>query len=96
MSIEKFILNSKPVSLAKGYDVLIWVDDDNDLVCAGFTEHGIQQLREAVGGHYDDESSVVICVHPQEFAAIFDKETKIGIVNHDRSAVTEMSKKALH
>lgn len=95
MSTVKYTLTNKPTALSKGYDILIWIDDDGDIVCSSFSPKGFEVMKMMTGGFYTEDTTVIICVHPEEFVSMLPDKTRVGIVSRDHSTVTEMSKNML-
>lgn len=81
--------------LAAGYDALVWIDQDGDVVCCAYTEGGARFLRSVLPG-YRRGDIMQILSHPDEFTAAIPKKIIIGKVNPDDGKVYTLAHHRLH
>jgi hypothetical protein len=66
--------------LAAGYDILIWVDGDGDVVCCGYSRDAQDFLR-SISANYTNGDILEIISHPDEFFAATPHDFNIGYVS---------------
>ena len=63
--------------LAVGYDVLIWIDEDGDIVCKAYTPEGDQFLLK-LWPTYQKGDIMEIVSSPEEFFAAVPPDLNVG------------------
>lgn len=72
--------------LAAGYDVLVWKDDDGDIVCCAYTELGTRWLRAFIPS-YEVGDIAQILAPPEEFARLVPDNVLVGRYTTDTKRV---------
>lgn len=80
---------------AEGYDVVVWVDNDGDIVARGFTHLGHKQLKGFVNSYHPGDIVQIYC-EPDEFIAEFSPETTVGMLNSRTKKIGPYSASRLH
>lgn len=75
---------------AKGYDVLVWIDEEGDIVCRAYTEGGTRFLQ-AMDKRYIQGDVLEIISHPEEFKKNIPPMLKVGSISPKSKKVTKMS-----
>ena len=78
---------------AKGFDVVVWVDTDGDIVCRAFTPGGDEYLKNLVN-HYERSDIVQIYSDPEEFYKSVPPDLVVGLLTHN--GVKTMGSPRLH
>jgi hypothetical protein len=88
---------TKPPSRAqaKGYDLVVWIDDDGDIVTRGFTERGLNFLKTILP-QVRFEDIVMITAGPDEFAQAVGEYLKVGYKNPESGLIAPMRDRFLH
>jgi hypothetical protein len=82
-------------SLAKGYDLLIWVDEEGDVVCFAYTKQGQEFLKQA-HEDYKKGDVIEILAHPSDFRKLLPPGIRVGLLNDGFDSVSEFSSAHLH
>lgn len=78
---------------AENYDIVVWVDEEGDIVARGFSDTGHTALRRYVN-EYQRGDIVQIYVPPKEFEADMPTDLTVGLLT--RSGVRPMRSAHLH
>lgn len=81
--------------LAKGYDILVWMDTDGDVVCTSYTKRGNVFLK-SIGGKYRAGSIMEIMGEPKEFQELIPPDVRVGLLSPETNKVARMAKNSLH
>jgi hypothetical protein len=79
---------------AKGFDVVVWVDGDGDIVAKGFSDAGHDALRQYVSD-YRKGDIVEIYVDPDQFTKDVGENILVGALD-GQGKVVAMDKLRLH
>lgn len=74
---------------AKGYDVLIWIDEEGDVVCRSYTEGGTKFLQ-TMDKRYLQGDVLEIVSHPEVFKKHIPPMLKVGSISPGTKKVTRM------
>lgn len=80
---------------AAGFDIVVWSDDEGDVVARAFTPAGDRALKAFVN-KYEKGAIVIIYCHPEEFQQEIPKGTIVGLLSPRAKKVVPMSKNPLH
>lgn len=72
-----------------GYDILVWLDEEMDVVCCGYTEAGETFLR-TIYPPYTNGDILEIISHPEEFKASIPFNINVGLRNYRTNKVAPM------
>lgn len=79
---------------ARGYDVLVWIDQDGDIVSSAYTRKGVEALRKMVPAYLDGDIMEIL-IHPEEFSHMM-KEYRVGFIEYTSKKVMPMEQSRLH
>lgn len=79
---------------AKGYDILIWIDEEGDVVCRSYTENGTKFLQ-AMDKRYLQGDVLEIISHPEEFKKHIPPMLKVGSISPKSKKVSRMHTQGL-
>lgn len=79
---------------ADGFDVVVWVDKDGDIVAKAFSTEGDKALKQYVND-YRKGDIIEIYVPPSQFEADMPQTLRVGLLTTARGVVT-MRTTALH
>lgn len=88
-------MKSKRPERMKGYDVLVWIDGDGDVVCSGYTAGGNEFLR-TICPQYKTGQVLEIISPPEEFRKHIPPKVKVGLVSPGTKKITSMFHGPLH
>lgn len=74
----------------KGYDVLVWMDEDKDIVCQSYTEKGTEFLK-TLDKRYAEGDVLEIISHPDEFKAHIPPNLVVGSISPRTNKITKMT-----
>ena len=74
------------------FDVVVWMDDDGDMMTKGFSQAGHECLR-SMSEEYVEEPILILC-HPDVFMGHMTNGVRVGL--RTEQIVCEMNKKHLH
>lgn len=74
---------------AKGYDVLVWIDEEGDVVCRAYTDEGTDFLR-GMDNRYVRGDVLEIISHPDEFKKHIPPKLKVGSIAPRSRKVTPL------
>lgn len=77
------------------YDILVWIDDDGDVVCSNLTERGYGFLRTLTTDFEDGQVLQIMCT-PEEFANQVPDNVLVGMRMHPSGKVVPMEHPLLH
>lgn len=80
--------------VAKGFDVVVWVDNDGDIVAKAFTPRGHNSLRKFVSDYHNGDIVEIYC-DPDAFMKELEDEVALGTLNQHGKVVL-MGKLYLH
>jgi hypothetical protein len=80
---------------AAGFDIVVWVDNDGDIVCRAFTSPGHKAIRKLVND-YRRGDIVQIYNSPEEFQAEMPESLAIGMLQKQSKKVVPLSIIRLH
>ena len=80
---------------AKGYDIVVWIDDDGDIVTKSYTHAGTLTLKAMVP---DYEHGYVAQIHcdPKEFMAEVPHLVTVGMLDFSTKKLVPMRVTRLH
>lgn len=76
------------------YDVIIWIDEDGDIVCRGITRRG-EEFLQTLYEPYKMFDILEILSHPEEFQAMVPSDVRVGTVHPESKKVFPFSPQAL-
>lgn len=79
---------------ARGYDVLVWIDQDGDIVTSAYTLRGEQGLKK-MEKTYSLGDIMEIFIYPDEFGKMM-KDYRVGFVEFPSKKVRPMQQGRLH
>jgi hypothetical protein len=79
---------------ARGYDVVVWVDGDGDIVATSYSVRGVHAMLRIVPSYVQGDI-VEILMHPDKFTEIMH-DMKVGYMRLDRKIVQMGEKSPLH
>lgn len=62
---------------AKGYDCVVWIDEEGDVVCQAYTPDGTKFLKD-IDARYNHGDVLEIVMHPEEFKQHVPPSLKLG------------------
>lgn len=65
---------------ARGYDILIWIDEEGDVVCRSYTGSGTDFLQ-TMDKRYMQGDVLEIISHPEEFKKHLPPKLKVGSIS---------------
>ena len=74
---------------AEGYDVLIWIDEDGDVVSRAYTSRG-EQLLKTMDQRYVLGDVLEIITHPETFKKHVPPTIRVGNIHPKTKKVTRM------
>jgi hypothetical protein len=74
---------------ARGYDCLIWIDEEGDVVCRAYTDAGTKFLQQ-MDKRYEKGDVLEIITHPEEFKKHIPPMLKIGSISPNTKKVSRM------
>lgn len=74
---------------SRGYDILVWIDEDEDVVAQAYTEEGATFLK-SMDGRYNRGDVLEIISHPDEFKRHVPPRLKIGSISPVTNKVSRM------
>ena len=80
---------SKQPEEGEGYDIVVWADEDGDIVCSGYTERGDKALKKLCG-EYSSGTVMEILIPPTEFFRSMPKKLKLGLLNPETDKINKM------
>jgi hypothetical protein len=80
---------------SKGFDIVIWVDNDGDIVCRALTDLGHESIRKLVND-YQRGDIVQIYTSPEDFQAEMPDNLAIGMLSERAKKVVPISTIRLH
>jgi len=80
--------------VAQGYDIVVWVDDDGDIVAKAFTKYGHNTLRKFVSDYRNGDIVEIYC-DPDQFMKEVDETVSIGTLT-TKGEIVLMGKINLH
>lgn len=80
---------------AAGFDIVVWVDKEGDVVCRAFTDPGHKAIRQLVD-EYHKGDIVQIYNSPDEFQAEMPDDLAIGMLQRGSKKVVPLSFSRLH
>lgn len=75
--------------LARGYDILVWMDNEGDVVCCGYTVIGERFLKEVQPG-YENGDVLQILSDPDMFRETCPTHISVGLVSPNTNKVYPM------
>ncbi len=79
---------------SKGYDCIVWIDEDGDVVCQAYTEKGTKFLQQ-MDKRYNLGDVLEIITHPEEFKKHIPPMLKVGAIAHGSQKVSLMNSQGL-
>ena len=76
-------------SEAIGYDIVVWVDEDGDIVARGFSPLGHKTLRGFVNKYRPGDIVQIYC-SPEEFEADIPDGVHVGTLNSTTGKIDSM------
>jgi len=73
-------------SEATGYDIVVWVDQDGDIVARGFTKLGHSTLRAFVNKYRAGDIVQIYC-NPEEFTDELASNVRVGALNSNTGRI---------
>lgn len=80
---------------AEGYDIVIWIDYDGDIVTKSYTSAGEDALRGLIPEYHKGQVAQILC-DPKAFMDDMPKTLAIGIVNKRTKKLELMAGIPLH
>lgn len=74
---------------AEGYDILIWIDEEGDVVSRAYTDQGTKFLQ-AMDKRYVQGDILEIISHPEEFKKHLPPMLKVGSISPKTKRVSKM------
>lgn len=74
---------------AKGYDILIWIDEEGDVVCQAYTESGTKFLQ-TMDQRYILGDVLEIVTHPEVFKKHIPPMLRVGNISPKTKRVSRM------
>lgn len=87
MSTGSGITGNSPAGA--GYDVLVWVDDEGDVVCCGYTRKGQNFLR-TLNRDYNNGDIMELVGHPRAFKAQIPNNIQVGLLMRPSGKIKPM------
>jgi ribosomal protein L21E len=84
-----------PAELANGYDLLVWMDSDGEVLTRSYTPLGEVVLKAMLKG-YKPGDVLEILVSPDEFHQDVPPQTRVGYVDPRTNKVYAMKRQHLH
>ena len=78
-----------------GFDLVVWKDDDGEIVCRAFTLTGHKALKQFVNKYRKGDLVVIYC-DPKQFEEELEKDVIVGLLHPKSKKVVPMSKAHLH
>jgi len=82
-------------SEATGYDVIVWVDEDGDIVARGFSRQGHSALRAFVNKYHAGDIVQIYCT-PEAFMDELPTDLAVGVLNSRTEKVMPFNPAHLH
>lgn len=91
------VLMGKPTSeQALGYDLVLWVDSDGDVIATPYTDAG-QGFLKRIFPEWKPEMSMIILSTPKRFFRVVPKELTIGLMSmHKQGVISTAITNTLH
>lgn len=77
------------------YDVLVWIDDDGDVVCNSLSAEGLAFLR-SLDPSYEEHQILQIMCRPDEFANLVPNNVLVGMRRSPSGKIVPMEHPRLH
>lgn len=81
---------------AEGYDVLIWLDDDGDIMLRAYTEQGEDFLVNYCEDYSRGDLVELSDIHPEEFAVEIPTAVMAGFLNSEDGVIYTLPKPVKH
>jgi hypothetical protein len=81
--------------LENKWDIIVWFDEDDDVVCKAYTDMGQDFMRMLFEGIRGDET-VEILMNPDEFVARVGDTLNVGFKSPQTGIIHPMREKFLH
>lgn len=81
--------------MTKDYDIVVWIDEDGDVVFAGFTP-AAKAFIDAMYPEFTRFDTLVVEGTPEEFAETICPTLRIGCVQFGTNKVFKLAPGALH
>lgn len=82
-------MNLPTTKQSRGYDILVWIDEDGDVVSQSYTESGTVFLK-SMDSRYLQGDVLQIISHPDEFKTHVPPKLKIGSISPVTNKVAPM------
>lgn len=77
------------------YDVLVWIDDDGDVVCQSYSPEGRTFLRSMFPGYESHQVLEILCT-PEEFTKHIPPDVLVGRVMYPTKKIVPLGRPMVH